>query len=250
MSDDESSCIAYIILFISMLFIFDKLFKTHYLLYLIGIILLITIICFTVIKLKSRKNKTNSTSTIKNDTNDSFLTESRINIPNSPIWYIDEKTHGMDNDNCMFSVAGVFYRQQAIEDFCIKEELEESEKYSEMSDEDILDEMDYDEYYYEYGGVFISSNDIKLKEEPNNPYDNNAIMVLLDDKHIGYVPRIITNKVLPIMKNKNGYDISATIVGGNCKYIDYYTDEIVKKKLDLGVSVYISIKRLNEDYLN
>lgn len=246
MNDDESSCIVYIIVFISMLFIFDKLFKTHYLLYLIGIILLITIIYFIVVKLKSKKNISDSTSTVKDDTNDSFLTKSRFNIPKSPIWHIDYNTFGTDNDNCMFRVAGVSYRQQAIEDYCIKEDLDEEDKYDGYSDEDILEEMDYDEYYYEYGSVFITSNDIKLKEEPDNPHDPNAIMVLLDNKHIGYVPRIITNKVSPILKNKDGYDISATIVGGNCKYIDYYTDEIVKEKLDLGVSVYISIKRINE----
>lgn len=249
MSDDESSCIVYIIVFISMLFIFDKLFKTHYLLYLIGIILLITIICFIVVKLKSKKNISDSTLTVKDDTNDS-LTESRFNIPNSPIWHIDYNTFGTDNDNCMFRVAGVSYRQQAIEDYCIKEDLDEEDKYDGYSDEDILEEMDYDEYYYEYGSVFITSNDIKLKEEPDNPYDPNAIMVLLDNKHIGYVPRIITNKVSPILKNKDGYDISARIVGGNCKYIDYYTDEIVKEKLDLGVSVYISINRINEEEID
>lgn len=250
MNDDESSCIVYIIVFISMLFIFDKLFKTHYLLYLIGIILLITIICFTVIKFKSRENKPNSTSTIKDDTDDTFLTESRFNISNSPIWHIDKKTHGIDNDNCMFSVAGVSYRQQAIEDYCIKEDLDEEDKYSGYSDEDILEEMDYDEYYYEYGSVFITSNDIKLKEEPDNPYDPNAIMVLLDNKHIGYVPRIITNKVLPIIKNEHGYYISARIVGGNCKYINYYTNEIVKEKFDLGISVYISINQIDEEEID
>lgn len=250
MNDDESSCIVYIIVFISMLFIFDKLFKTHYLLYLIGIILLITIICFTVTKLKSRKNKSNSTSTVEDDIKDSLLTESRFNMHNSPIWHIDYNTHGIDNDNCSFRVAGVSYRQQAIEDYCIKEDLDEEDKYDGYSDEDILEEMDYDEYYYEYGSVFIASNDIKLKEEPDNPYDPNAIMVLLDNKHIGYVPRIITNKVLPILKNEYGYNMYARIVGGNCKYIDYCTDEIVTEKLDLGVSVYISINRINEEEID
>lgn len=246
MDDNDTSCSVYIFAFMCMLFVFDKLSGTHYLLYLIGFVSLIIAVFFIVIKLKSRENKPNSTSEVKDDIKDSFLTESRFNIPDSPIWHIDYNTHGMDNDNCTFRVAGVFCRQQAIEDYCIKEDLDEEDKYNGYSDEDILEEMDYDEYYYEYGSVFITSNDIKLKEEPDNPHDPNAIMVLLDDKHIGYVPRIITNKVLPILKNKDGYDISATIVGGNCKYIGYYTDEIVKEKLDLGVSVYISIKRINE----
>ncbi|MCI6989029.1 MAG: HIRAN domain-containing protein [Campylobacter sp.] len=33
---------------------------------------------------------------------------------------------------------------------------------------------------------------VKLKQEPHNPHDKNAILILCDDKKIGYIPRYKT----------------------------------------------------------
>ena len=45
---------------------------------------------------------------------------------------------------------------------------------------------------------------IELKAEPANPHDPNAIKVLKDGHHIGYVPRMFTENVHPLLKNSQG----------------------------------------------
>ena len=61
-----------------------------------------------------------------------------------------------------------------------------------------------------YGNHEFSHNDensIKLEKDPNNTYDKNAIKVLLEDKHVGYISTEDNQKVKKFMKKYKNLDI-------------------------------------------
>lgn len=51
-------------------------------------------------------------------------------------------------------------------------------------------------FYYSF--TLSSDNSVmKMEFEPNNPYDSNAVMLLLNDQKIGYVPKSINKSINP-----------------------------------------------------
>ncbi len=50
-------------------------------------------------------------------------------------------------------------------------------------------------------------NNIKLEKDPNNIYDKNAIKVLIEDKHVGYISTEDNIKVKKFMKKNKNLDI-------------------------------------------
>lgn len=84
---------------------------------------------------------------------------------------------------------------------------------------------------------FPRTNDIPvtLKAEKSNKYDSKAILVLIDARPIGYVPRPYNqNNYSKLLKAKNGF---AEIHGGDFKYKDNYGD-IVKEHGDYKAKIY------------
>lgn len=76
-----------------------------------------------------------------------------------------------------------------------------------------------------YRALKYASNDsiITLVAEPTNPHDKNAVKVMLDDIHIGYIPR------------DNSYSVAK-----NLKYLAYINDPDITRSTD-AFDVYIDI---------
>lgn len=67
---------------------------------------------------------------------------------------------------------------------------------------------------------------VELVPEPDNPEDRNAIKVIVDDEHVGYIKRGSCTHVHTLLNTGNITGITCTIGGGPYKYIsEEYDDE-------------------------
>ena len=67
---------------------------------------------------------------------------------------------------------------------------------------------------------------VELVPEPDNPEDRNAIKVIVDDEHVGYIKRGSCTHVHTLLNTGNITSITCTIGGGPYKYIsEEYDDE-------------------------
>lgn len=79
--------------------------------------------------------------------------------------------------------------------------------------------------------------DAELVPEPSNPHDKDAIMVLVDGVHIGYIPKeqcLEIKKILPKVKS-----IKVDIYGGDYKY--HSNNEVFKTENDFTIDLYITV---------
>ena len=65
----------------------------------------------------------------------------------------------------------------------------------------------------------------ELIPEPDNPYDPNAIKVLIDNVHIGYIKSGSCSHIHKLIKNNGIEKIDCIIKGGKYKYLGYDEDE-------------------------
>lgn len=124
---------------------------------------------------------------------------------------------------------------------------------------------EYDEYYKPYDGMtnkeilesysrvyeidLIPFNDIKLEKEDDNPYDKNAIKVLIADQsnefhHLGYIPKEKCIKVRSLL-DKNDVQITAYVRGGKYKEVDiddYGNDKVKVFNSNYGINITIECK--------
>lgn len=61
---------------------------------------------------------------------------------------------------------------------------------------------------------------VKLVPEPTNPHDKNAIMVLVDGEHVGYIKAGSCAHLLKVINEGRIADIKCTMGGGPYKYVD------------------------------
>lgn len=134
-------------------------------------------------------------------------------------------------------VAGVNYKnpQGQSRQKIIKEYVKEN------YDNDSYDKDDYNYCpnsvikEYEYDQLFRYEleelDTIKLKDEPENPYDSNAIAVIHKKMgHIGYIPRRDIHNINNFIKNSpNGIRIWMQLEGGPYKYYDILEDKVKSK---------------------
>lgn len=88
-------------------------------------------------------------------------------------------------------------------------------------------------YRYDY-----INKPVKLIPEPSNPYDPNAIMILIAGEKVGYISREETHIVSDILINREIKYVSSFISGGKYKVI---SDDGEIETVDSGFSVYIRI---------
>ena len=108
-----------------------------------------------------------------------------------------------------FLGAGMYYRLDNFNRFGTPNPLYEYSR-KELIESDIVDERIY-EYSYKIGKI-------TFEDEPTNEYDPNAIKILSDGIHIGYIKKGSTTRLRNIMK-KNVLSIEATAGGGNYKEV-------------------------------
>ena len=93
---------------------------------------------------------------------------------------------------------------------------------------------------------------VELVPEPDNPEDPNAIKVIVDDEHVGYIKRGSCTHVHTLLNSGNITGITCTIGGGPYKYVrEEYDDErdkevysLEKDETNLFVRLEISEKVL------
>ena len=138
-------------------------------------------------------------------------------------------------------VAGTSYRQKEIES------LGEENLIYEYSKRELIDEGYEDEkvYYYDFNPYTV-----ELIEEPDNKFDPNAIKVVIDGVHVGYIKKGSCAHVKNLLKSGRIVKIDAEIHGGQYKLLYSEYDEEKGKEVyevETGESNYyvtIEIKYL------
>lgn len=138
-----------------------------------------------------------------------------------------------------FKVAGISFREKDV----IKNLMDESYEYS-MTKRELIDLCMTDQRIYKYLGA---PHDVELVPEPDNIHDKNAIKVVADGVHIGYVPREKTAEVKELLATKEIVLIACELYGGPYKILteDYDDDgkEIYTMNRDrLSIGAQIAIK--------
>ena len=108
-----------------------------------------------------------------------------------------------------FYIAGTDYRTSNI-----RSAGNENPCYS-MSKKQLVDELMVEENIYKYD---FDNLPVSLAFEPENKSDPNAIKVIVNDQHVGYIPRNLTKHVRRVMKSDLD-SLSVDIYGGPCKRI-------------------------------
>ena len=75
-------------------------------------------------------------------------------------------------------------------------------------------------YQYEFYPVKV-----ELVPEPDNPYDPNAVKVIIDNELVGYIKSGSCKHILKIIAEDRIEKIDCEIGGGNYKFIGYDEDE-------------------------
>lgn len=139
-----------------------------------------------------------------------------------------------DSKKTTFLVAGIYYREDAV----IGNLLFENPDF-EMTKKEIIEccMEDMDIYKYEpfYGYA-------ELVPEPDNPHDPNAIKVMVDGIHIGYVPAKRTKSIKKILDSNNVIAIGCEIFGGPYKVLPDESADIERGKSDIKCRVCIDYK--------
>lgn len=112
-------------------------------------------------------------------------------------------------------VAGTSYRTDAIKSLGTENPIYE------LTKRDLIDLDKTDESIYEYEFPIF---DAELIEEPDNEVDPNAIKVVLNGVHVGYIKAGSCNRVKKRMREDRIKRATATISGGRYKYVSTHYD--------------------------
>lgn len=138
-----------------------------------------------------------------------------------------------------FSTAGISYRERDITDHLLVENPDYDMSKRELVEADLIE---YKVFKYE---DIIS--DVQLVPDPENEHDSNAIKVVANGIHVGFVPAKNISRVRNILEHKNP-DISWDFYGGPYKILyEEYDDEndkevytLEKDRYNYGLKVTLS----------
>ncbi|HDG0776806.1 HIRAN domain-containing protein [Staphylococcus aureus] len=115
--------------------------------------------------------------------------------------------------------------------------------YSDLKGNELKEELLYEDKVYEISDYEVIPG-VFLQKEPDNPYDENAIKVMISNEysefHVGYVPREYASRLVNNMDNI--VSCNAYINGGKYKTLDYLEEKIVTKESDYGLRVHLEYK--------
>ncbi|HCZ1934119.1 TPA: HIRAN domain-containing protein [Staphylococcus aureus] len=115
--------------------------------------------------------------------------------------------------------------------------------YSDLKGNELKEELLYEDKVYEISDYEVIPG-VFLQKEPDNPYDENAIKVMISNEysefHVGYVPREYASRLVNRMDNI--VSCNAYINGGKYKTLDYLEEKIVTKESDYGLRVHLEYK--------
>lgn len=125
-------------------------------------------------------------------------------------------------------VAGTMYRKNEISS------VMSGNKLYLLPDEDFIRRIEIRKNVYRFK---YREADAKLIPEPTNPHDPNAIMVLVDNVHIGYIP---ADQCEDIKKKLHKIkSVTVKIYGGDYRY--HTNNEVFKAEDDFSADLYISM---------
>lgn len=108
---------------------------------------------------------------------------------------------------------------------------------------ELIDELMTEERIWKYNFYPVK---VDLVPEPENPYDPNAIKVIVDSVHVGYIKKGSCKHLLKVIAEGRLGDIDCTIGGGPYKYIyEDYDDngneryEMEREELNFSVVLHI-----------
>lgn len=138
------------------------------------------------------------------------------------------------------NVAGTSFRQMEIKS------LGTENDYYSMTKRQLVEECMENENIYQ---LDFSPNLVKLVEEPMNEHDPNAIKVIVDDIHVGYIKKGSCSHIKKLLRENKIYNITADIHGGkykriSCEYdIDSDKDvyELETGETDFFVSITLEL---------
>lgn len=136
---------------------------------------------------------------------------------------LSAKTKSPNVNPLNFEVAGTYYKQNEI-----KSILCENSSYRNNSP---ANHNKIYKYNYTRKNAF-------LIPEPQNKHDKNAIMVVVNDVCVGYVPADLCNSVHQLLNKHSIKNVEAQIYGGDYKYIDSEGD-LLKEKAPLAIKINI-----------
>lgn len=125
-----------------------------------------------------------------------------------------------------YKVAGIKYHMDAV-----MELASENDMYD-MSKKELIES--YNENYGYLGNIYeyeFYVADTQLIPEPDNPHDPNAIKVVADDQHIGYIKAGTCRHLLKVINEGRLGPIECRIYGGPYKYLDVDFDEMTDEEI-------------------
>lgn len=139
-----------------------------------------------------------------------------------------------DSKKITFLVAGIYYREDAVIDNLLYENPDFG-----MTKKEIIECCMEDTDIYKYEPFYGSA---ELVPEPDNPHDPNAIKVMVDGIHIGYVPAKRTKSIKKILDSNNVIAIGCEIFGGPYKVLPDEDADIERGKTDIKSRICIDYK--------
>lgn len=139
-----------------------------------------------------------------------------------------------------FKVAGVAYRKDKL-NLLIKSLVDDfgTDYYGGLSNKEI-EEYGYDKVW-KYEGYFTL--DVNLAPEPDNEHDHNAVKVIANGYHVGYVPATQARKIKVFLDNETPYHGMISVAGGPFKYFDYLEDKVRTDKTNISLLADITFTR-------
>lgn len=126
------------------------------------------------------------------------------------------------------AVVGEYYKKSQIAS------LMSGNRLYNIPDADFITKVDECKRIYKYK---YRRTEAQLVPEPNNPHDSNAIKVLVDDIHVGYIPANQCIEIKKILKQIK--TVKAHMYGGNYKY--HADNEVFKSEDDFSIELYITL---------
>lgn len=112
-----------------------------------------------------------------------------------------------------------------------------------LSKKDMIEEGLEGSRVYEYDFYGIKA---RLEPEPDNQYDPNAVKVLIDDLHVGYIKSGSCTHILNIMSQNRIEKIDFEIGGGKYKFLGYdeYEDKYFMEKEEIPFYIHLNITEI------
>lgn len=133
-------------------------------------------------------------------------------------------------------VAGTSYKREEIESLGML-----NDDYT-MSKKDFIDIAIEDDNVYEYDFAPI---DVKLIEEPENEHDKNAVKVIIDGVHVGYIKAGSCSHIKKLISSDRIKSISAEIKGGKYKRLSLDDDGkylLEKDEINYSIILVLNLK--------